>query len=123
MQCNIKLEEFYNYDLQELDWVLTAYRKQEQYEMKQQATMNYTNAVCQVRMLACLFSKDATMLEFEEVYGWLFDDEEHKKIQEDKEQREAEIQVEKFKAQFLVMVDDMNKKIEEKNSKGKLKDK
>lgn len=118
MQCNIKLEEFYNYDLQELDWVLTAYRKQEQYEMKQQSIMNYTNAVCQVRMLACLFSKDATMPEFEEVYGWLFnDDEERKKEQEINEQREAELQVERFKAQFLVMVDDINKNIEEKKNK------
>lgn len=123
LKCGIGLEEFYEYTLGDIKLLIKAHQERNMEQLKIQAQMDYTQSITIANFVACMFSKDATPPKFEELYSFLYSQEELEEIDEAKQEMKRKQELEMQKAGWLAWAESMNKKRELKeNNKGDRED-
>ena len=117
LQCDIKMDEFFDYTLKEVKIVIKAFMEKQQDDLRLQSQMDYLQCNTLAGMIGCMFSKDAKMPKYEEVYSFLYDATELNEIQEKKEEAKQEAELKRMKASLLALAHSHNAKFENKSDK------
>ena len=89
---------------------MKSYRDKRKNELLEQATLDFTNTNNLMQFISCILSSDDKPPIFEESYKFLFDEDEFRKLKEEKEQKAKELEIEKYKAEMRAVVIALNKK-------------
>ena len=117
LQCDIKMDEFFDYTLKEVKIVIRAFMEKQQDDLRLQSQMDYLQCNTLAGMIGCMFSKDAKVPRYEDVYSFLYDATELNEIQEKKEEAKREAEMKRIQASMLAMAHSFNAKFEKKSDK------
>lgn len=112
LKCGISIYDFYEYTLKEVELLIEAYND----KLKVQARMDFTSNITMASLIGCMFSKDAKMPKFEDMYSFLFDEEELEEIEQEKIRIEQERKIKLQQAYFRAYMEKHNSKF--KNTEG-----
>ena len=115
MQCDIKLDEFFEYTLKELKIVIKAYNEKQRNELRIQSQMDYVSNSSLASMISCLFSKNAHMPKYEDLYSFLYDAKELSDIEEKKQEAKRQAEIKRIQANLMAMAHSFNAKFDKEN--------
>ena len=110
LKCGIDIRLFYDYTLKEIKLLIKAYNDRISDNLKIQAQMDYTSNLTLANFIGTMLSKDSKPPEFEELYSFLYTDEEVEEIQDAKERAEQERQMKIQQAYWKAFAEQFNAK-------------
>lgn len=111
LRCGISIYDFYEYTLKEVELLIEAYEER----LKVQARMDYTSNITMASLIGCMFSKDAKMPKFEDMYSFLFDEEELEEIELAKQEAEERKRQQELALGWQMWATQFNEKRRNKN--------